>query len=94
MAQVDDRTMSAAVRTRRRAAIARDQHESAFASILADLVERVPGARAAALRGPRRARPWTTAGQLDPFAMRLAAAHWRIVLDELNRQRSFRSSAG
>jgi len=82
--------MSAAVRTRRRAAIARDQHESAFASILAGLVERVPGALAAAFVD-RQGETVDYSGRLDPFAMRLAAAHWRIVLDELNSQRSFRS---
>jgi hypothetical protein len=82
--------MSAAVRKRRRPAVARDQRESAFASILAGLVERVPGARAAALVD-FQGETVDYAGRLDPFGMRLAAAHWRIVLDELNGQRSFRS---
>jgi len=82
--------MSASARPRRRAAIARDQHESAFASILAGLVGRIPGARAAALVD-RQGETVDYSGGLDPFGMRLAAAHWRIVLDELNGQRTFRS---
>ena len=71
-------------------AAARDQHESAFATILADLVRRVPGARGAALVD-RDGETVDYSGRLDPFAMRLAAAHWRIVLDELRAQRFFRS---
>jgi hypothetical protein len=81
--------MSAAPRTGRRAAVARDQHESAFASILAGLVRRVPGARAAALVD-RQGETVDYSGGLDPFSMRLAAAHWRIVLDEVNSQPTFR----
>jgi hypothetical protein len=81
--------MSAAARPRRRAAVARDQHESAFESILAGLVERIPGARAAALVD-RQGETVDYSGGLDPFAMRLAAAHWRIVLDEVNGQPTFR----
>jgi hypothetical protein len=79
--------MSAAARPRRRAAFARDQHESAFASILAGLVERVPGARAAAFVD-RQGETVDYAGSLDPFGVRLAAAHWRIVLDDANQQPS------
>ena len=82
--------MSAPARTRRRAEVARDQNESAFASILAGLVERVPGAKAAAFVD-RQGETVDNSGRIDPFAMRLAAAHWRIVLDEMTRQRSFRS---
>jgi hypothetical protein len=74
----------------RRPTVARDQHESAFASILSDLVARVPGARAAALVD-HIGETVDYSGRLDPFAMRLAAAHWRIVLDELGGQRAFRA---
>jgi hypothetical protein len=81
--------MSAAARTRRRETVARDQHESAFASILAGLVKRVPGARAAALVD-RQGETVDYFGHIDPFGMRLAAAHWRIVLDEVNSQDTFR----
>lgn len=70
-------------------AAARDQHESAFAAILAALVRRVPGARGAALVD-RDGETVDYSGRLDPFAMRLAAAHWRIALDELGAQPFFR----
>ncbi len=55
--------------------------ESAFASILADLVERTPGARAAALVD-FDGETVDYASRSDPFDVRLAAAHWRIVLHE------------
>jgi len=80
--------MSAAPRTRRREVVARDQHESAFASILAALVDRVPGARAAVLVD-RQGESVDYSGRLDPFGVRLAAAHWRIVMDEVNTQPAF-----
>lgn len=67
----------------RRAPLApRDQAESAFASILADLVERVPGARAAALVDVD-GETVDYASRSEPFEVRLAAAHLRIVLREL-----------
>jgi hypothetical protein len=71
-------------------AVPRDQRDSAFTSILAGLVDRVPGARAAALvdRDGETVDYW---GELDSFALRLAAAHWRLVLDELGRQHSFQT---
>lgn len=79
-----------ATRTSRRTAKAkRDQHESAFASILGALVARVPGARAAALVDCL-GETVDYAGGATPFDLRLAAAHWRIVLDEADGQRSFR----
>jgi hypothetical protein len=67
----------------------RDQHESAFTAILAGLVERVPGARAAALVD-FEGETVDYAGRLAPFALRLAAAHWRIVIDLAASQRSLR----
>jgi len=66
---------------------ARDQHESAFAVILAAFVARVPGARAAALVDSE-GETVDYSGSVDPFEVRLAAAHWRIVLDEAAAQRS------
>lgn len=66
----------------RRRAPPRDQPESAFASILAGLVERVPGARAAALVDVD-GETVDYAGRLDPFTLKLAAAHWRIVLHHM-----------
>jgi hypothetical protein len=76
-------------RGRPRAASERDQHESAFTAILAGLVVRVPGAKAAALVD-FEGETVDYAGRLAPFALRLAAAHWRIVLDLAASQRSLR----
>src|ERR1700690_1679452 len=66
---------------RRDAHPARDQGESAFTSILRALVARVPGARAAALVD-FQGETVDYAGRAIPFDLRVAAAHWRIVLDE------------
>jgi hypothetical protein len=68
----------------------RDQQESAFTSILAALVGRVPGARAAALVD-RDGETVDYAGDSDAFGLRLAAAHWRIVLGQAERQGSLQS---
>jgi hypothetical protein len=69
------------LRPRRRQPAPRDQHESAFAAILADLVIRVPGARAAALVD-RDGETVDYAGAGNPYELRVAAAHFRIVLDD------------
>lgn len=63
----------------------RDQHESAFTAILHNLVRRVPGAVAAVLvdRDGETVNYW---GLLEPFDVKLAAAHWRIVLNDLRAQ--------
>lgn len=70
------------------AAPERDQAESAFATILGDFIRRVPGAFAAALvdwdgecvdYAIRR----EVAPDLDPFDVKVAGAHWAIVLDEI-----------
>jgi len=66
----------------RRAASPREQHESAFTAILVGLVRRVPGARAAALVD-FDGETVDYAGSLDPFTLKLAAAHWRIVLQQM-----------
>jgi len=65
--------------------VPRDQRESAFTSILAGLVEGVPGARAAALVD-RDGETVDYSGEMDSYEVRLAAAHWRLVLDELARR--------
>jgi hypothetical protein len=75
------------VRPRGRKPTLRDQHESAFAAILADLVARVPGARSAALVD-RDGETVDYSGRGSPYEMRVAAAHFRIVLDETRRQPS------
>ncbi|MGD0675649.1 MAG: roadblock/LC7 domain-containing protein [Polyangiaceae bacterium] len=55
--------------------------ETPFAAILGDLVRRVPGGRAAALVDAE-GETVDHAGGEDAYAIRVAAAHWRIVLDE------------
>jgi hypothetical protein len=70
-----------------RAPTQRDQHESAFTTILHDLVLRVPGARAAALvdRDGETVDYW---GRAVPYDLKLAAAHWRIVLNDIREQQA------
>ena len=59
----------------------RDQGETAFTAILAALVRRVPGARAAVLVD-FEGETVDYAGSLEPFDVRVAAAHLRVVLDD------------
>lgn len=63
----------------------REQIESRFAVILADLVARIPGARAAALVD-NQGETVDYAGRLDAFSVRVAAAHMRIVLQDTAEQ--------
>jgi hypothetical protein len=67
----------------------RDQHESAFCTILSKLVTRIPGARGAALVDSE-GETVDYAGRAKPFDVRVAAAHWRIVLDEAREMRGLR----
>ena len=67
---------------RKRLSQERDQDQSAFTEILADLVDRVPGARAAALVDYDGETVDYYARHGDPFEVRVAAAHLRIVLHE------------
>lgn len=71
-----------------RVAPARDMERSAFADILADFVRRMAGARAAALVDSE-GETVDYAGASDPFELKVAAAHWRIVLSEVDAQRPF-----
>jgi predicted regulator of Ras-like GTPase activity (Roadblock/LC7/MglB family) len=73
---------------RRGPAPERDQRESAFTEILADLVRRVPGARAAALVD-RDGETVDYAGADAPYETRVAAAHWRLALESVRGQPSF-----
>jgi hypothetical protein len=61
----------------------RDTDSTAFTSILADLVRRVPGAYAAAIVDAEGECVDYT-GRVDPFDIKLAAAHWRILLSEVS----------
>jgi hypothetical protein len=74
------RTTPPSARARRTSvAPPRDQHESAFHRILEALVKAQPSARAAALFDAE-GETVDYAGQLDPFEVKVAAAHWQIVL--------------
>jgi hypothetical protein len=61
---------------------ARDQHETAFTRILTELVSRVPGARAAALVD-LEGETVDYSGILLPYDVKVAAAQWRVVIDEI-----------
>ena len=60
----------------------RDQGHSAFTAILAELVSRIPGAFAAAVVDAD-GETVDYYGRADPFEVRIAAAHWRIVLGQI-----------
>jgi hypothetical protein len=70
-------------RRERQPSAARDTEATAFTVILADLIGRIPGARAAALVD-RDGESVDYAGSLSPFDVKIAAAHLRIVLAELD----------
>jgi len=76
-------------RTTRRSSLPppRDQHETAFTRTLAALVSRIPGARAAALVDVEGETVdyW---GLLPPFDVKVAAAQWRVVVDEIRDRQS------
>lgn len=75
------------VRSRRRAAPPpRDQDRSPFTSILEQLVASIPGARGAALVD-FEGETVDYAGLIDPFDLKIAAAHWQIVLAEAGETR-------
>jgi hypothetical protein len=65
----------------------RDQEETAFAPILRALLARVPGAGAAVLVD-FHGETVDYAGRGPPFDLRVAAAHWRIVLHDVAAQRA------
>lgn len=70
-------------------ATARDQAESAFATILGELVRRIPGAFAAALVDwDGECVDYATARrvEVDPFDIKVAAAHWAIVVHEISQR--------
>jgi hypothetical protein len=64
----------------------RDQDESAFSTILLELLRRVPGAIGAALVDVD-GEAVDYAGRLSPFDMKVAAAHFRILIDDVARSR-------
>jgi predicted regulator of Ras-like GTPase activity (Roadblock/LC7/MglB family) len=63
----------------------RDQEESAFTAILTDFVKRVPGAFAATVvDGEGECVDY--AGDIDPFDVKVAGAHWAIVRHEISQR--------
>lgn len=60
----------------------RDQAPSAFTTILDDLIARVPGAIAAGFVDSE-GEAVDYAGWLTPFDIKVAAAHWRIIINQL-----------
>ena len=67
---------------------ARDMEESAFTLILRDVLPRIPGAVAVALVD-RDGEAVDYAGPIDPFEVKVAGAHFRIVLEDIARQPAF-----
>jgi hypothetical protein len=65
---------------------ARDSEASAFTAILDDLVARVPGAIAAGFVDSE-GESVDYAGWLTPFDIKVAGAHWRIILNQLKELR-------
>jgi hypothetical protein len=74
--------------SRRGAPLQRDTDASPFASILDDVLLRIPGAYAAALVD-HDGECVDYAGRGDPFDIKVAAAHWRIVIGSITEQRTF-----
>ena len=64
---------------------ARDQEESAFTAILGDLVKRIPGAFAATIVD-EIGECVDYARDIDPFDVKVAGAHWAIVVDEITQR--------
>src|SRR5262249_20375219 len=72
-------------RTLRRAAhevtpFVRDMPESPFAAILSELVARIPGGKAAILVD-HDGEAVDYFGDCDPYELKVAGAHWRVVFD-------------
>jgi hypothetical protein len=61
---------------------------SPFAAILDDFVRRVPGAFAAALVD-REGETVDYVGSVDPFEIKVAAAEWRIAIEQAREQPTF-----
>lgn len=63
---------------------AREEDETAFTGILRRHVDATPGALGAALVDSE-GEAVDYAGELEPFDLKIAAAHWRIVLSDIER---------
>lgn len=60
----------------------RDTDATVFTVLLSDLIARIPGARAAALVD-RDGEAIDYAGDMSPFDIKVAGAHWQIVLGQI-----------
>lgn len=81
--------MSEQRRSRRaRPAPPRDQNATTFTTILERLLESIPGTRGAVLVDSD-GETVDYAGVLDPFDLKIAAAHWQIVIAELDALEHF-----
>jgi hypothetical protein len=69
-------------RARRRSPRPREQSPSRFTEILEGLLRAIPGAQAGALVD-FEGETIDYAGDLDPFDVKVAAAHWQLVLGEI-----------
>jgi len=66
----------------------RDTDATAFTGILTDLISRIPGAHSAALvDGIGESVDYT--GRAPPFDVKVAAAHYRIIIDEVRARSPF-----
>ncbi|UQA59262.1 roadblock/LC7 domain-containing protein [Polyangium aurulentum] len=66
----------------------RDQEISGFTGILERLIQSVPGAKGAAIVDGE-GETVDYAGPMDPFELKICAAHWQIVLGDLRETRHF-----
>lgn len=61
----------------------RKEHETGFTAILRRLLSATPGAIGAALVDAEGEAVDYAGDRIDPFELKIAAAHWRIVLQEI-----------
>lgn len=64
---------------------AREEHETGFTAILHRMVRATPGAIGAALVDAEGETVDYAGDHIEPFELKVAAAHWRIVLQEIEQ---------
>ncbi len=69
----------------------RDMDASPFSVIMAGLLRRLPGAFAACLVD-KDGEAVDYSGAIDPYDIKVAAAHWQIVFTEFGRQKTLRGT--
>src|SRR5687768_9253298 len=75
-------------RRRRAESPARDQADTPFTAILQRLVDASPGGQAAVLVD-YEGETVDYVGDIDPFELKISAAHWQLVLSELSESSFF-----